>query len=194
LTVDNPNFRKTYSILVTDAAGAPVEGAEISLRAVPNNDVGFFKGEWVTYLDGPALKWKQVYRVEDPNEDSGYREVDGVYPCPNEDQNYSGIIDSEKDLNGNGELDPGNLVTFSDREPVTDETGFAIVDLIYPQSYARWAQFNFIATIKVDGTESRSDVTFVLPANLEDINNGEGPAPSANPSPFGAYEGCDNTN
>lgn len=173
LTIDSPNLRKTFSVLVTDSAGAPVEGATLSMRALPasGTETAFMKGKWVAGL----LSWSQDITVS----------------CLSEDVDQSGILGGNNvDTNGNGLLDPGNVATFSSSNLVTDSTGFAKVDLIYPMSYGAWVRITLSATAKVAGSEALAQTTFVLPVLVDMVNDPAGSPPSANPSPWGVSASC----
>lgn len=165
--ISSPNVFKTFSILVTDSAGRPVPGAQISLKALPE---AFYKGEWIAGLD----KWE----LKDPNSPS----------FPSEDENKNGILDPGEDQNNNKLLDPGNVATvvFKNGVNTTDSNGFAYADLYFPQSFGIWVDINLIATAKVVGSEGSAETgTYNLPVRSELVNDPEGPAPSANPSPWG---------
>ncbi|OYY74414.1 MAG: hypothetical protein B7Y40_04565, partial [Gammaproteobacteria bacterium 28-57-27] len=200
---ETPNLRKTFSVLVTDSAGAPVEGATLSMRALP---VYFHKGFWAK----GSTSWVQNFYpvpplscttedtngngVLDPGEDTngdGKLQTcpipeNGTFACYSEDVDQSGVLGGNNiDYNGNGLLDPGNVATFSSTSLVTDSTGFVRVDLIYPMSYGAWVTVTLSATAKVAGSEALAEATFVLPVLASLVNDLSGPAPSANPSPWG---------
>lgn len=73
--------------------------------------------------------------------------------------NQDGILDFGEDTNGDGILTPGNIVSVTGVEAanfeiITDSQGRAVIDLLYPQSYAQWSDIDIIVSAKVTGTEN----------------------------------------
>ncbi|MDD2892371.1 MAG: Ig-like domain-containing protein [Halothiobacillaceae bacterium] len=172
--VSSPNVYQTFSILVTDSAGLPRPGAQVSLKALP---IAFYKGVW----SKGVIEWILSYSTTTPK------------PCLSEDLNNNGIYDAGEDLNGNGVLDPGNVATivFKNGVNITDSNGFAYADVYFAQSYGIWVDVNLIATAKVVGSEGTAQTdNYILPVRADLVNNVNGPAPSASPSPWGSSNSC----
>ncbi|NIR97408.1 MAG: hypothetical protein GWO03_04925, partial [Gammaproteobacteria bacterium] len=51
---------------------------------------------------------------------------------------------------------------------VTDATGTALVDVLYPQNYHGWVEVEIEAKASVAGTETRRTTRFILDAKAED--------------------------
>ena len=183
---DTTRYAKPYSVLVTDAAGGPVSGAEVTFNIVP---LSYRKG-YYTFVD-PV--WVVVPTLTVPP--SPYD------PCRNEDfffgpgdpRSGNGILDTGEDQNGNDRLDPGNVVTLSNGKVTTDSSGFAFFDVVYAQQFANWVAVELTAQAKVAGSEALEVAEFTLPINAEDVSD-EKVSPPGNPSPFGVSNTCSDTN
>ncbi|OYZ84807.1 MAG: hypothetical protein B7Y07_12195, partial [Halothiobacillus sp. 24-54-40] len=162
----NATYEKTYNIIVTDNTGAPVQGAIIKLRALPQF---YRKGVWKSDV---ANNWTQTISTT----------------CGNEDLNFNGVLDSGEDINSDGKLEPGNVVTFS--QPLaTDANGTSTFKIIYGETYAQWVNIDLSATATVTGTEGTNTLSFWLPIASGDIT-GNISGPAGNPSPFGVATNC----
>ncbi len=165
---DPTTYRYPYSVLVTDAAGQPVAGAEVTLNIIPTT---YNKGFYV--FQDPV--WVAVFTAT----------------CLNEDRNRNGILDIPPDVdeNNNGRLDPGNVVTLSQQRATTDTSGFAFFDVRYAQQYANWIDVELEARARVAGTEATEIKFFKLPGIATDFNKPD-VTPPGQPSPFGTSESC----
>ena len=98
-----------------------------------------------------------------------------------------------EDFNGNGRIEAGNIATVSAQGGgnmvTTNSSGFALVDLFYPQEYAYWLEVTLEAQAAVQGTEYSARSTFVLPGSAQDFSN-EDVAPPGLYSPFGTDGAC----
>lgn len=166
----NATYEKTYNVIVTDNTGAPVQGANIKLRALPQF---YRKGTWTA---DATNNWTQKVSTS----------------CGNEDLNFNGVLDAGEDINSDGKLEPGNVVTFSP-PAATDGNGTSTFKIIYGETYAQWVNIDLSATATVTGTEGTNTLRFWLPIASSDITaNVSGPA--GNPSPFGVATDCSNPN
>lgn len=163
-------YRKPYGVLVTDSTGSPVANANVTIEIWPE---AYYKGEWF---------FADPFWIQDVS----------AGPCLNEDVDRTGVFDPVLDVNGNGVLDPGTVVTLSTGTLVTDATGFADFDIVYFQEYAQWIDVELTARAVVVGSESTEQVFFRLPIAANDIIGLPGPA--GNPSPFGTANACANPN
>ncbi|PID73667.1 MAG: hypothetical protein CSB33_02670 [Desulfobacterales bacterium] len=139
-------YTVSISTVISDTAGNPVAGADVSLSAWPSK---YATGYW-TKLD-PC---EPVYT--------------GQYW--NEDINRNLILDPGEDLHeagakGYGELTPPNSSAGSITPAVaqTDENGVAYFDLTYLNNDAAWIQTELTASTMAFGTESQSTLKFWLP-------------------------------
>ncbi len=142
---DNNNTAYTLpmSVLVTDANGNPVKGANVSLNS-----------------------WPYQYAT-------GYRETsDTGSKCPpiytgifdNEDSNRNLISDPGEDANGDGELTPPSTAAGSLPSVVqTGDNGVAEFTLTYLKQSASWIKAEIVASTLVSGSETKSTLKFWLP-------------------------------
>jgi len=172
IEVDSTTYNKEYTVFVTDVNSNPLEGETIQISAVPAT---YYKGDWVQVLD--------------ENDDFVVWAADHTAECQNEDFNVDGILDVDdgEDINGDGALTPGNVVS-AEGEVTTDEQGRAVINILYPQNYAHWIDINLVATGKVVGSESSDRATFMLPVLSTDVDD-EFVSPP--PAPFGSSSNCD---
>lgn len=171
--VDTTTYNKEYTVFVTDVNSNPQENVTVQISAVPSD---YYKGRWVQQLgaEGSFEVWVANHTAQ----------------CANEDLNIDGILDVGEDTNGDNMLTPGNVVAAAG-EVKTDQQGRAVIDILYPQSFAHWVDINLVATAKVDGSESVDSVTFTLPVLVSDVDQEFSPPPSA---PFGASSNCNDIN
>ena len=182
-----PNLIKTYSAVVTDAAGNPVPNITVQFTLKPRQhllagDFAYYKGYW-TWCDGTAgsgcttAEWQKVVTT---------RPVE--FGCYNEDTNYNGILDAGEDYNGNGLLTPGNVAVVTG-SAVTDASGFALAKIEYAKAYAYWAEVTLRATVSVAGTESSDTTSFRLTGVASDYSS-LAVIPPGQISPFGSAAAC----
>ena len=157
-------------MLVTDASGNAVEGAQVSIAV------------------NPTFYWK------------GFRAWDGTSwainitagPCANEDLNENGILDAGEDINGNNRLDPGNVVS-APATVTTGADGSFQFDQVYAKDFGDWVQVKLTAADEVSGTEATHTVPFVLPVIAADVGT-QANAPPGETSPFGTGAACTDPN
>jgi len=193
------NYRKAFSVLVSDNAGQAVEGAKVSVQLRPK---WFGKGRLVKLGTG----WG--YAIGDGNsgtpgtgaiQSGGGRSLS--FPeeavletpayllwCPNEDQNDNGTIDSGEDFNLNGKLDPGQVAAVVvQNSGLTDSTGFVSLTVEYSKSYALWTVEDIEVRAAVGGSEGRAVFTYWFLASSTDLQADT--TPPFTPSPFGTVTG-----
>ena len=165
-------FRKEWVVQVTDADGNAVSGTNVQVSI---NSVRWFQG---CYVVGENA-WVRVVTLT----------------CADEDLNRNGVLDAvpiDEDNNANGRIEAGNIALVAAQgggagqaaNIVTDNTGTALVDVLYPQSYHGWVEVEIEAKASVSGTETRRTVKFILDAKAEDIANTNASPPGVL-SPFG---------
>ena len=103
--------------------------------------------------------------------------------CANEDTNFNGILDAGEDKNGDGILWPGNVISVT---PGSAQTlnGLATISLVYAESYVPWVRMKLTASASVAGTESKTDVEFIVTGASEDFSAQTNP-PAGVTSPYG---------
>ncbi len=182
-TPSSTQYAKPYSVLVTDADGNPVAGAEVNLSVLPTR---YQKGRYVPVFDeaGEFVAWEKFLTI-DP--ESGVDD-DVDQACNNEDLNTNGILDLGEDFNNNAKLDPGNVATIDPGVVITDASGFAFFNVVYAREFT-WVEVRLEARTEVSGSEFSSQAIFFLPGLASDFNQ-ENIAPPGVLSPFGQARTC----
>jgi len=168
----NTQYNKQYVVLVTDATGNAVEGAEVSIAI---NPTFYWKGfrTW----DAVNSVWAQTFTAG---------------PCANEDLNENGILDAGEDTNSNGRLDPGNVVS-APATVTTGADGSNQFDLIYAKDFGQWVAVKLTAADEVSGTEATYTVPFTLPVIAADLATLT-ISPPGLVSPYGTGAACSDPN
>ena len=151
------SYRKRYVAIVTDNAGIPKANATVmaTLRSTR-----FYVGYWAPATGGG---WGQVHLADG-----------GV---PSEDIANYGTCDAGEDVNIDKVLTPGNVASYTVEGP-TDASGVAVLNIVYPKSFAQWAQMLLEVTASVGGTEGYSAMTIPLPILAADVTNEDIAPPS----------------
>lgn len=220
LEPNESTYQLPYAVIVTDSLGNPAPPEtefRLSVRALTYAK-GYYEFQnqvWVPIfttvppcanedvdLDGvldPVEYDLDGDGLLDPDEDiNGNGQFDfgedsnlnGVLDA-GEDLNFNGVLDGE-DTNGNGRLDPSNIVSV----PATiqlDDQGTGQFNLTYAQQYANWIRIELRAFASVSGTEYGETQTFDLPGAASDFSD-EKIEPPGNPSPYGISTSCFDTN
>ncbi|MDM8568981.1 hypothetical protein QUF50_05625, partial [Thiotrichales bacterium HSG1] len=166
---DGRRYKSYFTVLVTDSNGTPVADAEVFLSIYP------------------LLYAKSLFGFTEDN----YELTPPVYTCNNEDVNRNGILDVNlgEDINNSGRLEPANVVTVDKSKLVTDSSGFADFNVVYPIQYAAWIVAEITARTEVAGTESSDTLQFETDCSAGDVVKKI--CPVANP--FGIND-CSQTN
>lgn len=188
---NSTQYQKVWTAYVTDSSGAAVANQSLSVSVLP---VAYRKGSYA--FDGKAWTYSVI-----PDSGSAAPTTDlpagFAITCANEDTDYSGIVTVAKDYNGNGRLEPGNVISVNGGGGTvtltTDATGFALLNLVYAESYAFWVEVTLKVTATVAGTESSNQATFWAPGLVDDYSNAS-VSPPGNPSPFGQRSSCKDAN
>ncbi|MBT8131150.1 MAG: hypothetical protein KJO35_02685, partial [Gammaproteobacteria bacterium] len=164
-------YQIQFAVQVTDSQGNGVSGVGVVLSLLSE---AYAKGNWQLPADGP---WMQNITIA----------------CADEDVNRNGILDADagEDFNSSGQIEAGNVAAVVPGSVTTDASGFALVDVIYPQEFARWVNVVLEAQTSVQGTESSARSRFVLPIAASDVARDTNPP--GNPSPFGQIGDCAST-
>jgi hypothetical protein len=171
-------YRKTFSVQVNDANGAPVAGQNVTLSYYPPS---YWKGRMILQVE-PEM-WVANYST--------------VEPCRNEDLNRDGQLSGSEDDakieggngNGDGRLTPGLPGLISPAFVTTNSSGSAEFTLEYGQQYAYWINFDLSAKVVVAGTESSGWFAFLASAAASDLTN-KTVTPAGLVSPFGTGTDC----
>ena len=159
--LDPQTYRKDWVAYVTDSNGIPVNGATLTIKAIP------------TEFRVGSLVWDgQTWTYANP-----------LWQCRNEDRNGNGVLDLGEDDNGDGVLWPGNVIAVSPGN-IQTSNGRATISLTYAESYVPWVRLRLTASATVSGTESSTSVEFLVSGAAEDFGSVSNP-PAGVRSPFG---------
>jgi hypothetical protein len=167
-TISEPNesqYKIQFTIQVTDANGNGVTAVPLNVSVLSQH-----------YIKGKRLLANKNWANYDP--------LFGPYVCTDEDANRNGQLDPGEDFNLSGRLEAGNIALVTPRLVSTNDQGFALVDVLYPQDHAYWLEVSIEARASVSGTEFVRTSTFLVPGSSTDFNN-ENIAPPGPTSPFG---------
>lgn len=149
------------SVQVTDASGASLQGARVSMSVWP---VGYARGD-----RDQDEKCIAVYRAALVDPLPNFPEFE-----KNEDDNENLVLDPGEDQDGPG-LTPDNKLTPAASSAgavaatvTTDQNGLATFQYVYLKNYADWLRVRIRATVEVQGTEKQTELNFTLPHSVED--------------------------
>lgn len=172
------SYLKRFALFVTDANSNPVSNVDLTVSGTPvkfgDSRAAYFKGVWVEQPSADAFEFWAAVRTAS---------------CANEDQDDDAILDVGEDLNGDGELTPGNIIAI-DGNVTTDENGQAEIVLRYPKTFGAWVTVNIVASTPVAGSENRTSQYYTLGVSAEDAALESSPP---NVNPFGQGASCLNT-
>ncbi len=173
---NSAQYRVEYIVQVTDSQGNGVEGAQVQVNVL-------------------SLTYNKGYRTVPPGESSWTTVVTAT--CPDEDVDRDGQLDPGEDANGSGLIEAGNIATVSVQGQgggtfTSDQNGFGLIDLYYPQEYAYYLRVRMTATTAVSGTEFAESTSFTLAGAASDFNS-VASAPPGVESPFGTSATCADT-
>jgi hypothetical protein len=166
---NSAQYRKEFVVQITDSQGNGVGGVTVQVGILSD---AYYKGFWSLNLLGDA--WQHNVTVG---------------PCLDEDVNRNGVLDTGEDFNSSTRIEAGNIATAVSQTSgsgtfMTDNAGFGIVDVFYPQEFGAWVDVTLEATTSVQGTEFAEASIFRLPVNGEDTDD-INIAPPGVVSPFG---------
>jgi hypothetical protein len=171
-TISEPNpaqYQVPYIIQVTDSSGAGVAGVSLAMSVLSKQ---YFKGFRVLAGSG----WGTSITAT----------------CADEDINHNGVLDAGEDFNNSIKIEAGNIAAVVPASILTDSSGFAQINIFYPQEYAYYLSVTLQALAQVTGTAYSAQSTFVLAGAAPDFNNATN-APPGVVSPFGQSNTCANT-
>ncbi len=182
--IGQTQYDKKYTVIVTDANGNSAPNASVNISVTPMH---YTKGSY----DYDGTSW--VLTAFDNNFDVvAGNPQSAANRCDSEDLNSNGILDSGEDINQDGQLTPGNVVSVP-TTVTTGADGTFEFSVIYPRQFGNWTRVRLSASTSVAGTESSDSVIFWLPVAAADLTN-PNVAPPGMPSPFGMVTGdCSTT-
>jgi hypothetical protein len=170
-SISEPNesqYKIQFTVQVTDANGNGVASTPLTVSILSTR---YLKGTRA-YVNG---SW------------AGYTAP--VYTCTDEDTLVpatarNGQLDPGEDFNNSGRLEAGNIALVTPRQVTTNDQGFALLDVLYPQDHAYWLEVAIEARTSVQGTEFVRTQTFLVPGSTADFST-QTVAPPGPTSPFG---------
>jgi hypothetical protein len=181
-------YSQPMTVVVADANGNPVTGADVSLSVWPER---YYDGYWKDTGDEIIPYYIAGAQNEDVNRnvrrDTLEDEIQlGAWTCiPSTDGDWPFIYTSSDDINGgNGDelLTPPNSAAGTLPTTVTtDEYGKAEFELVYAKASAAWVYADITASTTVLGTETLTTLNLRLPWL-------EGDEEHLADSPFNLYE------
>lgn len=189
--LDPQTYKKQWTVYVTDAAGVAVPNVNITAKILP---IEYQKG--TLYYNGTVWTsriWNGSTGLALPTQSGTGSIPSGYYiSCKNEDtllgdgdsRSLNGVLDSGEDLNGNGVLEPGNVISLENGITKTDSSGRATLTLLYAETYVPWVYVRLQVQAVVSGTESITEARFVVSGVADDFKDATIP-PAGIVSPFG---------
>jgi hypothetical protein len=175
-------FQMPWVVQAVDSSGNPVNNVAITFTIHSSSRPNWAYAKGTYEVCGPT--WVQY------NTTPGC----GANPpvtCLNEDVNLTGVYESSEDINNNGKLDPGDVAVATPGSVVTASDGSATFLDEYPEDHALWIQATLTATATVQGTQSSTEATFVLPM-LSTYLTTTTTEPPGFVSPYGVANTCTN--
>ena len=165
---EDAQYRVVYAVQVTDALGRGVAGEAVQVSILSD----FYMKGFRVFPIG-ASSWSTTI----------------IATCADEDINRNGILDPGEDFNASGQLEANNIATVSPTgggSLISDQSGFVLVDVTYPQEFAFYVRVTLQATVaEVGGTEFAESTTFTLTGAASDFNS-QNTSPPGPASPFGS--------
>jgi len=198
--LDEQTYKKDWVVYVTDSNGVAVPNITLTIKALP-----------LLYGKGTLSFGSSWTRIDGPNDPDFRGNAINSIACQNEDDGgpsqvaanaYNGVLDPGEDRNGDGRLQPGNVISVTAAGGTagaavgtftTDTTGRATISLIYAESFVPWVKIRLSAFAVVSGTESSAQSDFWVVGSAPDFNNAT-VSPAGQRSPFGTVLNCTNPN
>jgi Bacterial Ig-like domain (group 1) len=169
--VDPQTYQKDWVVSVTDSNGVAVANKDLTIKVLP-----------VEYRKGHLI-FDTVWTYDTAT----------LHTCANEDTDYTGTVTPSKDVDGSGNLQPGNVIRVTTTQTPnaaasgiarTDSAGQATISLLYAESFVPWVKVRLTAQATVSGTESSTAQEFYVPGLAADFSSAS-IAPAGVVSPFG---------
>lgn len=171
-------YAKEFSIVVTDSSGNAVPNQQLNVAV---SSIGYRKGYWVP--SPPAPETFKIWVTSGTLPPAARTAPQG---CVSEDANFNGILDAGEDINGDGQLTPGNFAVVPG-VVTSDENGIVSFNITYPQDVGSWLDVRLQVSGFAAGTENISFREYSLPTAAEDLTT-ETSSPADNP--FGVVQSC----
>ncbi len=166
-------YQKEFALFVTDSQGVGVANAEVVMSVFSKE---YYKGSYTQNF---------ISELWEPNTAVTCQDEDTLVPA----SARNGILDPGEDFNNSGSIEAGNVSTISPGSVITDENGFALVLLDFPQEFANWVLVTVQAKASVTGTEFLESVDYRLEVSVNDVALDQSP-PGGGISRFGSDPTC----
>jgi hypothetical protein len=184
-------FQLPYVVEAVDSNGQGIANLNITLaiqsvpyvntNPLPNPEPNAYAmGTWV--VNTADTEWVQA------GGDGSSNSTPPTY-CPNEDRNNNGVYTGTDPGQDVGGLFPGSVAAVAPGTVVTDNTGSAPFNIVYPQDHAGWVAVVLTASTLVNGNQGSTSATFWLPVLAADVDNPKNPMPGQT-SPYGILTTC----
>lgn len=171
-------YAKEFSIIVTDSSGNAVPNQQLNVAV---SSIGYRKGYWVP--SPPAPEAFKIWITSGSLPPAAWIAPQG---CISEDSNFNGSLDAGEDINGDGQLTPGNFAVVPGLV-TSDENGIVNFNVTYPQDVGSWLDVRLQVSGFAAGTENISFREYSLPTAADDLTT-ETSQPASNP--FGVAQSC----
>jgi hypothetical protein len=177
-------FQMPWVVQAVDSSGNPVNNVTVTLAIHSSSapDTAYGKGSYVVCGSG----WSQYNTT-------ATCPTNGPVWCNNEDLQLTGVYEASEDTNNNGKLDPGDVAVATPGTVTTAVDGSSDFLVEYPEDHALWVRTTLTATATVQGTQSSTEATFVLPMLATYLTNTTA-SPPGYVSPYGVAALCTNPN
>ena len=175
-------FQMPWVVQAVDSSGNPVNNVTITLaiHSALGSDGFYAYGKGSYEVCGSS--WVQYNTTATcPG--------NGPVTCDNEDLQLTGVYEVGEDTNNNGKLDPGDVAVATPGSVITASDGSGNFLVEYPEDHALWVQATLTATATVQGTQSSTEATFVLPMLATYLSDTSSQPPGFR-SPYGVAASC----
>ncbi len=148
------SYLKKYVAIVSDNAGNPKPNATVLATLRPQK---YYIGYWYSPAASTWARW-----------------VLSVGGVDSEDTSNFGFCDAGEDVNGDRLLTPGNVASITVTGQ-TDANGLAVMNVVYPKSFAGWVDYEVEVTARVGGTEGVNAFPIPLLMLADDADNNTPP-------------------
>jgi len=182
-------FQMPWVVQAVDSGGNPVNNVAITFTIHSSSRPYYAYAKGTYEVCGSS--WVQYNGTAGCSMAGGATNAPVV--CLNEDINLTGVYEKSEDINNNGKLDPGDVAVATPANLITASDGSGTFLVEYPEDHALWIQATLTATATVQGTQSSTEATFVLPMLASYLSNTTVEPPGFI-SPYGVASSCTDPN
>jgi hypothetical protein len=182
-------FQMPWVVQAVDSGGNPVNNVAITFTIHSSSRPYYAYAKGTYEVCGSS--WVQYNGTAGCSMAGGATNAPVV--CLNEDINLTGVYEKSEDVNNNGKLDPGDVAVATPANLITASDGSGTFLVEYPEDHALWIQATLTATATVQGTQSSTEATFVLPMLASYLSNTTVEPPGFI-SPYGVASSCTDPN